>query len=125
MTETDSGTAGTDPETLRALVQRLETLAAENAGRAERMMDLTLENGRLKRDLDRRFSEIARMTRRLSVAETALAEAEAAVAKEIRLREKAEAYAEAVTSSSVWRVTAPVRRIVGRMLGRPLDGGAP
>ena len=63
MTESDSDTVGTDPETLRMLVQRLESLAAENAGRAERMMDLTLENGRLKRDLDRRFSEIARMTR--------------------------------------------------------------
>jgi len=130
MTQPKANPVQAETETIRLLVQRLEALAAENAGRAERMLDLTLENGRLKQQLDRRRTELARLTQRLSAVDAALTEADQALAQargaltlETRMREEAEGYAEAVTSSSVWRVTAPVRRIVGRMLGRPLDGG--
>lgn len=97
---------------------RLERLVAENAVRGDRLMTLSLENAELRRRVDQGYVELAEAARMLAATRRRMIKAEEALTLERKLRKQAEAYADQITSSSVWRLTGPLRRIVGRMLGR-------
>ncbi len=110
-TDRPGGPIDSDARTIRILTERLERLAGDATLRGERLVDLAVENAALQREIDARYAELAKLTRLMS-------DKQAELAREIALRKEAEAFATAVTSSSVWRATKPLRRIIERLTGR-------
>ena len=103
--------AETEARAIRILAERLERLAGDATLRGERLVDLSVENAALKREIDARYGELAELTRLLD-------EAGEEIEKQTDLRKEAEAYAEALTASFFWRLTGPLRRLSRLLRGR-------
>ncbi len=75
--------AETEARAIRILAERLERLAGDATLRGERLVDLSVENAALKREIDARYGELAELTR-------LLAEAGEEIEKQTDLRKEAE-----------------------------------
>ena len=119
---------GAGAPALGALCERLEQLSAEAGAREAKLADLSVDNAGLKQEQQARFSELAELTRRIAGAEAELSSTQHALenernahqatrdalTNETELRIRAETLATEILHSSAWRLTAPLRWLLGR-----------